>query len=266
MQTAEDLIEKIVNASKIAGGGRRKDIARELRAHLEDFALAARQSGHLDSEIQAMILAHFGDPEQIARDFARVYRKERTILYTSAFLVSTLAAAGVIAAIVFMVQVTVVMGLGIPAPRIFETGHLTLEAGYLLATVAAYLGQVSLESLFERSRFEKALAILSAIFCVAGVIAAFSVGHAGLLLLAFASGVVIRALQICCSGLVRRAIAVAVVFGVIGVVSACLQPSEMSNTLAVKVVMWVAIGLSCQFMTSLSLRVDRALLKGVRPV
>ena len=45
MRAAEELIDQIVNSSQIPSGKRRREIQRELRSHIEDFVVAAREAG-----------------------------------------------------------------------------------------------------------------------------------------------------------------------------------------------------------------------------
>jgi hypothetical protein len=78
---ADELIDRIVSSSRIPSGRRRREIQRELRSHIEDFVLAARESGRDQSEIEKLIIAHFGDPDQIAKGFFWVYRHERWRLH-----------------------------------------------------------------------------------------------------------------------------------------------------------------------------------------
>ncbi len=51
-------------------GRSRSEIARELRAHLEDATEGARTAGHDEAEIERVISLRFGEPEEIARRFA----------------------------------------------------------------------------------------------------------------------------------------------------------------------------------------------------
>src|SRR5215831_15285884 len=67
MTTAEWLIDEIMAASRIPSEGRRREVLRELRAHVEDFVSAGRQSGRCEEDIERLLLERFGDPRQIAR-------------------------------------------------------------------------------------------------------------------------------------------------------------------------------------------------------
>src|SRR5580693_5503146 len=103
MRAADDLIENIVNSSQIPSGRRRQEVQRELRSHIEDFMLAAHEAGSDDDKIETLVLANFGDPGQIARGFAWVYRHERRTLQIFVFLLSTVVLASSLAATVLAV-------------------------------------------------------------------------------------------------------------------------------------------------------------------
>jgi hypothetical protein len=77
MSITDRLIDEIMAASRIPSEKRRREVLRELRAHVEDFVSAGRQSGHGEEEIERLLLERFGDQRQIAQQFAWVYRRER---------------------------------------------------------------------------------------------------------------------------------------------------------------------------------------------
>src|ERR1700744_6696334 len=89
MRGPDELIDRIVSSAHIPYGEQRREIQRELRAHVEDYVLAAAESGRDPAEIEQLVIAHFGDPDQIAYGFARVYRHDRRRLRAFAFLLST---------------------------------------------------------------------------------------------------------------------------------------------------------------------------------
>src|SRR6185437_3775754 len=103
MRAADELIDCIVNSSEIPLGKRRLEIQRELRSHIEDFVVAAREAGRDEEEIEKLVLANFGDPSQIAQGFAWVYRHERRRLRAFGYALSTvLLASSLLAAILAM--------------------------------------------------------------------------------------------------------------------------------------------------------------------
>src|SRR5712691_7258942 len=96
MCAADELIQKIVDSSHLPSGKRRQEVQRELRSHIEDFMLAGREAGREDDEIERLVLANFGDPGQIARGFAWVYRHERRMLRILVFVLSTVVLASLL--------------------------------------------------------------------------------------------------------------------------------------------------------------------------
>src|ERR1700722_6601930 len=136
MQITDELIRDIVNGSQIPSEKKRQAVMRELRSHLEESVLAAREAGRSDDEIRRLVLAGFGDPDQIAQGFAWVYRHERAMLRIAAFLLSTLAVAGVVAAAILAMQAGVAGGFGSSVLRVIASRHTVIEALDILSTVA----------------------------------------------------------------------------------------------------------------------------------
>src|SRR5579863_391538 len=148
MQVADELIRDIVSASQIPSEKKRQAVLRELRSHLEDSILAAREAGHSDDEIRRLVLAGFGDPGEVARGFAWVYRRERTMLRIAVFLLSTLALASVLSAAILAIQAGIAVGFGAPVLKVIGSRHTVIEALDIISTVAAYVGFISIEKLF----------------------------------------------------------------------------------------------------------------------
>src|SRR5580704_10766055 len=166
MRAADQLIDSIVNSCQIPSGKRRGEIQRELRSHIEDFVVAAREAGRDEGEIEKLLLANFGDPGQIAQGFAWVYRHERRRLRVFAYTLSTVLLASSLLTAILAMQAGLAFGFGTPIMRVLAGRHTMIEAFDILASVAVYLGLTSLESLFERRRFQKAAALLAAILII----------------------------------------------------------------------------------------------------
>src|ERR1700689_2897888 len=147
MWAANELIDCIVNSSQIPSEKRRREIQRELRSHIEDFVVAAREAGRDQDEIERMVLANFGDPGQIAQGFAWVYRHERRRLRVFAYLLSTVLLASSILAIILAMQAGLAFGFGKPIMRVLAGKHAVIEVLDILAAVAVYLGLTALENL-----------------------------------------------------------------------------------------------------------------------
>src|SRR5215475_14299147 len=119
MSFEERLIEEVLASSGIVSARRRGEVARELRAHLEDAIEEARAAGLGEADIAQLIARRFGGPEEVARQFADVYRAERRAVYFIAFFLLAVAALIAISAFVGAVQLTVALGMGYTAYRAF---------------------------------------------------------------------------------------------------------------------------------------------------
>src|SRR5206468_3990599 len=85
MNGIEILIDKILAGSRLADGENRRDVAAELRSHLEDSMNEARRAGYDDEEAERFAVARFGSPRPVSQGFSRVYRFERVSFYIVAF-------------------------------------------------------------------------------------------------------------------------------------------------------------------------------------
>jgi len=251
MTTAERLIDEIMAASRIPSEGRRREVLRELRAHVEDFVSAGRQSGRCEEDIERLLLERFGDPRQIARQFAWVYRRERAALHLGGFLISTVLVSLVISATALAMQAGIMFGFGSPVLGVFGSRHTAIEALDILATAAAYVGLISLGRFFGRP-----LAVLAAV--AAGLVAVFvAVGlPPQFILFGFANGALLRGIQVAVRHPAARLGAVLACFGVLGAVF--FHPS--SSALAASAASWLIMGSAYHLMTHVAARVDHALL------
>jgi hypothetical protein len=169
MSAEERLIEKVLASSGVMSGRSRSEIARELRAHLEDATEGARAAGHDEAEIERVISLRFGEPEEIARRFAEVYRAERFTIYFVSFFLLAAAALMAVSAFVGAVQITLAVGMGYPAAWAFPARHLHLEVAMLAGLTLGYLSLYFTERLFRRRRMAKALLLTGAVFVLAGM-------------------------------------------------------------------------------------------------
>jgi hypothetical protein len=251
MTAAERLIDEIMAASRIPFGRRRREVLRELRAHVEDFVSAGRQSGRAEADIERLLVERFGDPRQIARQFAWVYRRERAALHLGAFLISTVLVSLAISAVAIAMQAGMAFGFGAPILRVVGSRHTAIEALDILATAAAYIGLISLGRFFGSP-----LAVLAAV--AAGLLVVFAV--AGIppqfVLFGFANGALLRGIHTAVRRPVARLGAVLACFGVLSAVF--FHPSW--SALAVSATNWLIMGSAYYLMTHVTARVDRALL------
>jgi hypothetical protein len=240
MRAADALMEKIVDRSQIPSGKRRREVERELRGHMEDFAMDAREAGYGDEEIERMAVESFGDPLEVARNFGWVYRHERAMLRFSVFGLSTAAVAILIAAGTLTVQAGVAAGFGVP----FWGRHTMIEVWDILATVAAYVGMISVERAFPaRGTWQIMIA------CLAGASAGLAV-HAPFLTFGFASAAFLKMMR----GRTLRWAATPICFGVVGILFWVRMHG--AYPLAAGVASWLVTGAGYQAMTGLAARVD----------
>jgi hypothetical protein len=263
MYAADELVEQIVNSSQIPSGKRRHEIQRELRSHIEDFVVAAREAGHGQDKIEKLLLANFGDPGQIAQSFAWVYRHERRRLRACAFTLSTALLASCLSAAILAMQAGLAFGFGTPVIKVLASRHTVIETLDILASVAAYLGVTSLESLFESHRFQKAAFLLTVILAILMVSCAVAGLPITFLFFGLVNAVFFRAVQLFVTPKVARVGIVLVCFPLAGLVSALLRWPVSQVAPAATCASWLAMGAGYQLMTHLAARVDRAFLNGL---
>jgi hypothetical protein len=266
MRAADQLIDSIVNSSQIPSGKRRGEIQRELRSHIEDFVVAAREAGRDQDEIEKLALANFGDPGQIAQGFAWVYRHDRRRLRAFTYTLSTVLLASCLLAVILAVQAGLAFGFGTPIMKVLASRHTVIEALDILTSVAVYLGVTSLENVFESHQFQKAALLLTVILTVLMVSCAAAGLHATFLFYGLVTGVFFRAVQRFVTPKIARVGIVAVCFPLAGLVSALLRSPVSHVAPAAICASWLAMGAGYQLMTHLAARVDAALLNGLKRI
>jgi hypothetical protein len=266
VRAADELIDCILNSSEIPSVSRRREIQRELRSHIEDFVAAARETGSDQDEIEALVLAHFGDPGQIAQGFAWVYRHERRRLRAFAFALSTLLLASALLAAILAIQAGLAFGFGTPIMHVLASRHTLIEALDIMTSVAVYLGLTSLENLFESHRFPKTVLLLALIHIPLMVACAAAGLPASFLLFGLINGMFFRAVQLFVAPKIARASIVAVCFPLAGVIMALLRAPVSQVGLAATCASWFAMGVGYQLMAHLAARVDRAILNGIQRI
>ncbi len=266
MRAVEKVIDGIVNSSRVPPGPRRREIQRELRAHIEDFVIAAREAGRNQNEIERLVLAHFGDPGQIARGFAWVYRHERRRLRVLAYTLSTMLLASTLLAAILATQAGLAFGFGAPIMKVLVSRHTVIEGLDILASVGVYLGLTSLESLFETRRFQKAAVLLTAIVSILIVSCAAAGLHANFLIFGLVNGLFFRAVRLLAVSKIARIGIIVVCFPLGGLVLTLLRSPFPQVALWTTCVSWLVMGLGYQLMTDLAARVDAALLNGLQRI
>jgi hypothetical protein len=266
VRAADELIDNIVNFSQIPSGKRRREIQLELRSHIEDFVVAEREAGRGEDEIEKLVLAHFGDPGQIAHGFAWVYRHERQRLRVFVYTLSTVLLASSLFAAILAMQTGLAFSFGTPIMKVLASWHTVIEAFDILASVAVYLGVTSLENLFESHQFQKAAFLLTVMLTILMVACAAAGLHAPFLFYGLVNGVFFRAVQRFVTPKTARVGIVLICFPLAGLVSALLRSPASQVALVTTCASWFVMGAGYQLMTDLAARVDAALLNGLQRI
>lgn len=254
MERAGELIENIVRTSRIPSARRRRELARELRAHIDDFADHARREGLSEAEIERLIVARFGDPREMGRNFAWVYRADRAAFRAAAFALCTPIVAALIAAGTLGVQAAIAAGFG----QSLNERHSIIELLDILATVAAYNGLLALEELFATRGPLKAAAALTTIATVAaGLCTAMNVRPA-FVFFGLANALFLRGVRAAIGAPGFRFAAVSAGFAIFALM--LTQIEHLPHVAASMLVSWTAMGAGYQLMTGLAERISRVLL------
>jgi hypothetical protein len=157
------------------------------------------------------------------------------------------------------------LSFGTPITKVLASRHTMIEALDIVASVAAYLGLTSLETFFDRYRFQKAAVLLTAILTILLVSCAAVGLHASFLSFGLVTGVFFRAVKLFVTRKAARVAIVVVCFPLAGIALALLRSPASQVALATTCVSWLFMGVGYQVMTDLAARVDAALLSGLRP-
>jgi len=263
MRSTDELIDRILNSSQIPAAKRRQEIQRELRSHIEDLVTAAQEAGCEQAEIERRALARFGDAEPIARGFAWVYRYQRRKLRALAFTLSTVLLSSGLLAVALATQAGLAFGFGNPIMQALASPHTAIEALDIVASVVAYLGITSLESIFATHRFRNAALVLMVVLGAFIVMCAVTGLHIRFPLFGFVTGIFFRAVKLFVTPTLARVGIVVVCFPLIGLALALLRSPVSPAALATMYASWLVLGTGYQLMTQLAARVDAALTHGL---
>ncbi|HEV3196842.1 MAG TPA: hypothetical protein VGZ73_03020 [Bryobacteraceae bacterium] len=239
MGPENELVRRIVSQAGIPSARVRRDLERELNAHIEDAAEAARTEGTGGG--RSPICDSFGDPNEIALQFKRLHRSERIASFAlDTFLLMTVSVAAV-GALIASLQVVAALSLGLDptAPR-----RLAQQIASIITLVSGYMGTYLGYRIFRRRRILKVVALDSTL-CVLLTALCLFLPHldpkAPLLTLAIGAGV--RALQV---SRVRRFWPLA---AVVPVIAACLFSRRVVSA-GNEVPLWVAAMIRCAGLTA----------------
>jgi hypothetical protein len=251
MNAGDDLIRRIISRSGPLGSGDRRDLERELRAHLEDAIEEARSQGYDETQVLPVVCERFGNADEIAVQFAAGRRFERVATSAAYALVLMGTSVLTVGALIFVFQLLVAISTGrSPSdsfPRLREEllGFGSLVLGY----VGFYLGERS----FQGHRLVKAFALSSAMFTCLFILASVIL-HLGSMgpVLAFVAGISARMLQ-------NTVLRTVWFLGTAApVVVACLSGGPWLSTgseipvLAAALVRWIGLTAACYLLTLLS--------------
>ena len=182
------LIHRIVSRAGIPSARERRDLERELNAHFEDAAEAARTE-----DPGSPVLDRFGDPDEIALQLKHLHRVDRIANFALDAFVLMLVSMIAVAALIATLQVAAAFSLGLdPAtPR-----RLPQQITSIATLVLGYMGTYLASRGFERRRILKITALYGAL-CLAVSAVRLFLPHFDPIapLLTLAIGVVVRMLQ-----------------------------------------------------------------------
>jgi hypothetical protein len=266
MRGADELVDSIVRSSQIPSGKRRFELHRELRSHIDDFVVAAREAGCDQNEIEKLVLANFGDPAQIAQGFAWVYRHDRRRLRAVVYTLSTVLLASCLFAAILVMQAGLAFSFGTSIMSVFAGRHTVIEALDILASVAAYSGVASLEELFHSHRFQRATFLVTAIFTILMVVCTIAGLYPAFLVFGLLNGIFFRAVRVFVTRASARVAIIGICFPLAGVVLTLLWSPVSHFPLLSTCASWLFMGAGYLLMIDLAPRVDSALLNGFQRI
>ena len=193
MTHSDRIVSRVISLARLPGSKRGREVAKELRAHLDDLAEEARSQGYDEEGAARIVRMRFGEPEEIAAAFASVYAPERwaTRILQSAILLASSTLA-----------VMVVVGTVQSIAAVFSSGSIvsTLRALHqesfgFAAITAGYCSLYAGERLFPASLAKAVLPSVALGLCLAALFAWLVPQHAALPLVAFACAASARLLQ-----------------------------------------------------------------------
>jgi hypothetical protein len=264
MRASDELIHSIVAGSQIPSAKRRREIERELRAHIEDFVSCARDAGHEEQEIETLLLARLGNPRQIAEGFSQVYRNERRKFLILAYALSTALLASSLLIGILAIQTGLAFGFGASILKMLASNHTLIQSLDILACVAVYLGLTSLEALFGRYCFQKTALLFVGVVAALALLCSAMGLHITFLLYGLITGVFFRAVRLFVPWEVARVGIVLVCFALTGFGFAQLRAPGSLSDLVATCASWLALGMGYLLMIHLAPRVDAAVHSGLQ--
>jgi uncharacterized protein (UPF0335 family) len=193
MTHLDRIVSRVILLAKLPGNKRGCEVAKELRAHLDDLADEVRSRGYDDEVAARIVRMRFGEPEEVAEAFASVYAPER---WARRILQSTILFAASTIAVVIVVSTVQSIAAMCSAESILSTLRgIPWELFGIGAITAGYCSLYAGERLFPTSLARAALPSVTLGLCLAAVFAWLIPQHAALPLVAFACAASGRLLQ-----------------------------------------------------------------------
>jgi hypothetical protein len=189
----DHIVSRVILLAKLPGNKHRCEVAKELRAHLDDLAEEMRFQGYDEEATARIVRMRFGDPEEVAAAFAFVYAPER---WARRILQSTiLFAASTIAVVVVISTVQSIAALCTAESILSTLRDIHREVFGFAAIAAGYCSLYAGERLFPTSRVRALLPSVTLALGLAAVFAWLIPQHTALPLAAFACAASGRLLQ-----------------------------------------------------------------------
>lgn len=193
MTHLDRIVSRVILLAKLPGSERRCEVAKELRAHLDDLAEEARSQGHDEEATARIVTMRFGEPREVAGAFASVYAPERLtkLILQSAILVAASAVAVVV--VIGAVQLIAAICTATSIVSILRDVHR--EVFGFGAVTAGYCSLYAGERLFPTSLARSLLPSVTVGLWLAAVLGWLIPQHATLPLAAFTCAACGRLLQ-----------------------------------------------------------------------
>jgi hypothetical protein len=193
MTHLDHIVSRVIFDAKLPGKKRGGEVAKELRAHLDDLAEEVRSQGYDDEAAVRIVRMRFGEPQEIAAAFASVYAPERwarqILLSTTLFAASVIAVAFVLSAVQSIAAMCTAGSLLATLHNLYQeiVGFAMITAGYC----SLYAG----ERLFPTSLARAVLPSVTLGLCFAAFFGWLIPPHAALPVAAFTCAASARLLQ-----------------------------------------------------------------------
>jgi uncharacterized protein (UPF0335 family) len=193
----DQIVSRIILLAKLPGNKHRCEVAKELRAHLDDLVEEARSQGYDDEATARIVRMRFGDPQEVGAAFASVYAPER--LARRILQLTILFAASTLAVVVVISTVQSIAAMCTAESILSTFRDIHREVFGFAAIAAGYCSLYAGERLYPTSRVKTLLPTSALGLALAAVFAWLIPQHAVLPLVAFscaASGRLLQRLEV----------------------------------------------------------------------